>query len=223
MNIQPLDGTTFEEFINRLQSACSLVTESVAVINSIVKTADGRQSLNTGTAFCVDERGYFVTALHVVAGQINTFIVAKAASDVRVVAVDAERDLAIVHVPGRCGFKPVAFALSLPIRGEIVSGLGYGNLNGLAVELSAYPVFYCGQCVAGQGPDGLELEGDTLQSALCFAGAPAHQVGYSGGPLINVHGQVVACTIKGDDESSVVVGPSAPDIQAFVKRHVPAA
>lgn len=222
MNTQPTVERTVDEIVDQLQTACSKVSESVAVLNALVKTADGQQSMNIGTAFCVDGRGYYVTALHVVAGSTDTFIVADSLLEARVLGVDESNDLALVQVPSQSGLTPVTFAAGLPADGEIVSGLGYGD-QGLAVELTAYLARYCGQAVAGNGPDGLKLEGDTLQSALCFVGTNAVLAGYSGGPVVNEFGQVVSITVKGDDELGFVIGPGAADIQEFIKRHLPAA
>lgn len=207
-----------DQVIDQLQLACSRVADSVAVIHAMVKKSTGTESA-VGTAYCVDKRGYFVTALHVVQGQINSFIVMQQLFETRIVAVDEENDLALMQVVEPHGdFTPISFATRVS-DGEIVGGLGYPD-RGLSVELCSYLARYAGPVVDGVGPNGLILDGDILQSALSFAGGEAHTAGYSGGPIVNEEGEVVASTMKGDDELGFIIGPSASDIVAFINQHI---
>ncbi|CAN5389590.1 hypothetical protein BH10CYA1_BH10CYA1_47280 [soil metagenome] len=47
-------------------------------------------------------------------------------------------------------------------------------------------------------------------------GGAAHTHGYSGGPIVNENGGVVASTIKGDDDLGLLIGPPAATIKTFV-------
>lgn len=62
-----------DEIIDSLQTACSRTAESVGMMHAIVQKPDHTES-SVGTAYCVNKRGLFVTALHVVAGQLSSFI-----------------------------------------------------------------------------------------------------------------------------------------------------
>jgi hypothetical protein len=223
MTPQSTPTRTASENIDALELACSRVTVSVGVIHAMVQLEDGNLKSNIGTVFCVDKRGYFLTALHVVKEALDSFIVVDSLSETCVVATDACNDLALIRVKtSTCEFDPVTFATALPEIGELVGGLGYPE-RGLAVELSSYLGRFYGQLVDGIGPNGKRLEGDTLQSALCFIGEGGPLGGYSCGPIVNEHGQVLATTMKADDELGFIIGPSAADMVAFVEKHLPVA
>ncbi|CAN5665471.1 hypothetical protein BH10CYA1_BH10CYA1_41530 [soil metagenome] len=207
-----------DEIIDRLQVACSRTAESVGMMHAIVQKSDHSES-SVGTAYCVNKRGFFVTALHVVAGQISSFISMDRMYETRIVAVDLTNDLALMQVVDHRGlFEPVVFAAGVG-DGEIVGGLGYPD-RGLSVELCSYLARYAGPVINGVGPNGLILEGDILKTALSFAGGEAHTQGYSGGPIVNENGMVVASTMKGDDDLGFIIGPAAAHINAFVAAHI---
>ena len=207
-----------DEIIDQLQVACSRTAESVGMMHAIVQR-QYRSEQSIGTAYCVNERGFFVTALHVVAGQISSGICMDRMYQTRIVAVDLTNYLGLMQVVGDHGlFQPVVFAAGVG-DGEIVGGLGYPD-RGLSVELCSYLARYAGPVINGVGPNGLILEGDILQSALSFAGGEAHTQGYSGGPIVNAMGEVVASTMKGDDDLGFIIGPSASNIRALVEAHL---
>lgn len=217
MSIQ-IPTRSIDEIIDALQVACSRTTESVGMMHAIVARAQHTES-SVGTAYCVDKRGFFVTALHVVAGQTSSFIDMDQIYETRIVAVDLTNDLALMQVVGKHGtFRPVVFATALG-DDEIVGGLGYPD-RGISIELCSFLARFTGAVVDGVGPNGLILEGDTLRQALSFAGSEAHTQGYSGGPIVNERGEVVASTIKGDDDLGFIIGPSAATVSALVAAHV---
>lgn len=217
MTIKPATRSV-DEIIDSLQVACSRTAESVGMMHAIVQKP-GQTESSVGTAYCVNKRGLFVTALHVVAGQLSSFISLDGMHETRIVAVDLANDLALMQVVDTHGlFEPVVFAAGID-DGEIVGGLGYPD-RGLSVELCSYLARYVGPVVDGVGPNGLILNGHILKSALSFAGGEAHTQGYSGGPIVNEKGEVVASTIGGDDDLGFIIGPSASDINAFVAAHL---
>jgi len=217
MTIQ-LATLTLDEIIDKLQVACSRTAESVGMMHAIVQKP-GHTESSIGTAYCVNKYGFFVTAQHVVAGQISSFISMDRIYETRIVAVDMTNDLALMQVVDHHGlFEPVVFAAGVT-DGEIVGGLGYPD-RGLSFELCSYLARYAGPVINGVGPNGLILEGHVLQSALSFAGGEAHTQGYSGGPIVNEKGEVVASTIGGDDDLGFIVGPSASNIRALVEAHL---
>lgn len=206
-----------DEVIDQLQSACTRVTESVGMMHATVLRNHKVESI-VGTAFCVDSRGYFVTALHVVAEQVNSFISMDRLYETEVVAVDLANDLALMHVvQSHPKFLPVHFSTDIALQ-SIVGGLGYPD-RGMLIELCSYLARYAGPVVNGVGPNGLILEGDVLKSALSFAGGNASG-GNSGGPLVNANGDVVASVAKGDGELDFIIGPSAAVIVPFVQQNL---
>ncbi|RTL41807.1 MAG: serine protease [Candidatus Melainabacteria bacterium] len=217
MIIQPATRS-FDEIIDQLQTACSRTAESVGMMHARVQRADRTES-SVGTAYCVDKRGFFVTALHVVAGQLDSFISMDRLYETRIVAVDLTNDLALMQVVSGHGlFQPVVFATSVG-DDEIVGGLGYPE-RGMSIELCSYLARYAGPIVNGVGPNGLILEGDILKQALSFVGGEEHTQGYSGGPIVNERGEVVASTMKGDDDLGFIIGPSFTTVRALISAHV---
>lgn len=210
---------TVDEIIDALQVSCSQASGSVAALTVILH--DGQ--VFSGSAYCVDKRGYFVTAYHCVEGVVaDCFIVLEALHKTSVVAVDEDNDLALLKVEApSCEFEPVTFSQSVPDAETIVAGLGFPG--GLAVSLESYLARYYGAIANGIGPDGDAINGNTMQSGLCFVGAQAELSGYSGGPLLNEHGHVVANTSKACAEAGFVMGPSSIVISAFVQQHLPVA
>lgn len=207
-----------DEVIDQLQTACSRTAESVGMMHAIVRKQDHNES-SVGTAYCVGRHGLFVTALHVVAGQLSSFISMDRLYETSIVAVDPTNDLALMRVTDcTVSFEPVQFASAID-AGEIVGGLGYPE-RGLSIELSSYLARYAGPVVNGVGPRGLVLEGDILKQALSFVGGEAHTQGYSGGPIVNYRGEVVASTMKGDDDLGFIIGPSAATVSALVAAHL---
>jgi S1-C subfamily serine protease len=208
---------TIDDVIDALQTAASRVSGSIASLTVIMR--DGR--IFSGTAYCVDKRGYFVTALHCVQGDMaDAFIAMDALHPVTVIAVDEKTDLALLKVEGTtCDFEPVMFAQSAPAAEEIVGGLGYPG-GQLSVSLESFLVRCYGAITDGIGPEGFAINGNKMQNGLCFVGAQMELAGYSGGPIVNEHGEVVSSVSKGCTEASFVMGPSAADIVAFISQYI---
>ncbi len=208
---------TVDDIIDALQAAASRVSGSVASLTVIMRNGQ----IFSGTAYCVDKRGYFVTALHCVQGDMaDLFIAMDSVHPVTVVAVDEKTDLALLKVEGTtCDFEPVMFAQSAPAAEEIVGGLGYPG-GQMAVSLESFLIRYFGAITDGIGPEGFAINGNSMQSAECFVGAQMELAGYSGGPIVNEHGEVVASVSKACAEASFVMGPSAADIVAFISQYI---
>lgn len=208
---------TVDEIIDNLQVACSRASESVALMHAVVVTPSGHESA-IGTAYCVGKGGLFLTALHVVQGLIDGFISLDKTYAIRLVSVDPTNDLALVQVVSAHGqFLPVKFARAIEPE-AIVGGIGFPD-HGLSVEMSSYLARYQGPVVHGIGPNGLVLQNHRLETALSFVGGDGHYRGYSGGPLVNEVGEVVASTIEADDELGFIIGPSASTILPFLAPH----
>ncbi|GEM_PF-3363424 len=188
---------------------------SVAVLNT-QRSIDGHIVTGFGTSFCLDEHGLFLTARHVVEGHLSSFIVLDRLYDTELVAVDEEQDLALVEVKDRtCEFSPLHLLAASLVRDELVIGLGY-PAGRLAISLSGYVAMYHGRFVDGVDPDAPNITCPALPQAVYFLGAGLDLAGFSGGPVLNEAGAVVAVTSTGDGDA-FVAGAGAEGVRGFVE------
>ncbi len=157
---------------------------------------DGGAIIGTGVIFT--ENGYILTNAHVVAGGTRCYVVldnGRSFDDVQLVGYDAEKDLAVIKVDAH--LLPTAeFGDSDTLGvGDTVYAIG----NPLGVELR------------GTLTDGIvsainrDVNFDGVQMTLIQTNAALNN-GNSGGPLINVYGQVVGInTMKMGSNSTMNV------------------
>ena len=157
---------------------------------------NGGAIIGTGVIFTED--GYILTNAHVIAGGTQCYVVldtGKSFDNVRLVGYDSEKDLAVIKVDGR--LLPTAeFGDSDMLSvGDTVYAIG----NPLGVELR------------GTLTDGIvsainrDVNVDGVKMTLIQTNAALNN-GNSGGPLINVYGQVVGInTMKMGSSSAVSV------------------
>ena len=157
---------------------------------------NGGAIIGTGVIFTED--GYILTNAHVIAGGTQCYVVldsGKSFDNVRLVGYDTEKDLAVIKVDGR--LLPTAeFGDSDTLSvGDTVYAIG----NPLGVELR------------GTLTDGIvsainrDVSVDGVKMTLIQTNAALNN-GNSGGPLINVYGQVVGInTMKMGSSSTVSV------------------
>ena len=134
-----------------------------------------------GAGFFIDESGYILTNFHVIdgAGSLTVITTDRKEFDAEVVGADAVSDIALLRI--RPDFKVAAADIgdSSKVRpGQWVVALG----NPLGIEF-----FASAGIVAGIGPPGPNYTGffDFIQAAITF------EPGNSGGPLVNLDGEVV--------------------------------
>ncbi len=151
-----------------------------------------------GTGVIFTEDGYILTNAHVIAGGEQCFVVldnGRSYTNVRLVGYDSEKDLAVIKIDAH--FLPTAeFGDSDALTvGDTVYAIG----NPLGVELR------------GTLTDGIvsainrDVMVDGVQMTLIQTNAALNN-GNSGGPLINVYGQVVGInTMKMGSSSAVSV------------------
>jgi S1-C subfamily serine protease len=142
--------------------------------------ADERpRKVSTGTGFIVSADGYILTNNHVVAGCTEVRI---KPLKVPVVATDAERDLALLKV--RATFQRFATFRASDIRkGETVVVAGFPLPGVLATDLKITTGTVSGHAGPGNNKTLLQLS------------APVQQ-GNSGGPLLDLSGQVVGVVVS---------------------------
>ncbi|MBC8130034.1 MAG: trypsin-like peptidase domain-containing protein [Rhizobiaceae bacterium] len=135
--------------------------------------ADETQS--SGSGFVVSSDGWVLTNAHV-AGACQTVLVGDH-GPADAVVLDADNDLALVHVSGALG-APLAMAVGVPRLGEDVLALGYPLRSILADSLNV---------TRGNVSSLLGLMNDPRYLQIS---API-QPGNSGGPLVDLAGRVV--------------------------------
>lgn len=154
----------------------------------------------SGSAFCIDPAGYFVTNHHVVAPREGesriTLVYRPGEADQRVlgatvVRADATADLAILRGQDRMQFTPLPLGNSenLAETMEVVA-FGYPFGRQLAVRPGDYPsvTVSTGRITALRKAGG-ELEQIQTDASL--------NPGNSGGPILNIRGEVVGIAVAG--------------------------
>ena len=164
---------------------------------------------NAGSGFVVDAAGYIFTNEHVIAGQsrLTAVLDNDTRLSARTVAVDQQRDIALLKVEGGVGMKALTFATSLKV-GEDVIALGY------PLNLSGTITITRGIVSALRSFDGVKhVQTDA-----------AVNPGNSGGPLLNSRGEVVGMNstairrIAGRDFDAQGIGFAIP-YDVLVERH----
>jgi S1-C subfamily serine protease len=180
---------------------------------------------STGTGFFVSGRGTVLTAAHVVrgCGSVKVLSAHIRPEMARVVAADAEHDVAVLEVPGMTA--PAWLALGLPGRGVerlAVFGFPQGSLPDTPNES------WAGYANEGFAPrSGLQV--DPGQVVWFRSGEVGP--GFSGGPVVDLgSGRVVGMVRGGIDSQRVpllagvataglALGPGAGPMQAMLSRH----
>jgi S1-C subfamily serine protease len=150
--------------------------------------------------------GYFVTNAHVVAGsnsvEIDTPNGARHAA--RVVLFDPDTDLAVLYSPG-LSLRPLVVVDSTPVRGTSGAVIGYPGGGGEQVVPAA---------VSGsESATGYNIYGDTLVTRRIEVLAARVIPGNSGGPIVNVDGQVIGVVFAASTtESNVGYALTIPQV-----------
>ena len=145
-----------------------------------------------GSGFIVHEDGYLITNFHVIEGQkhltVTQFVQEGAElkrvihEEIRIVALDAFHDLAVLQIEGghETPFPTVVLSLDEPVYGESVFVIG--NPAGLERTVTEGILSHTGRLFEGS----LYLQIDASVNP-----------GNSGGPLFNGHGQVIGVVNMG--------------------------
>ena len=129
------------------------------------------------TGFFVTADGYLVTNAHVVRGDRRYGVLLHGQEiPLQVIDTDADNDLALVKIEARG--VPIPIAATVPAKGEDAAALGYPAASNLGTELKA--TFGKINSLSGPRDDPRWLQIDT----------PV-QPGSSGGPLLNMRGEVI--------------------------------
>ena len=169
--------------------------ESVIRIINVLQTGE----VASGTAFCVNEKGYFLTNAHVVRNAKNLYALRPDdALPVHLVKIDELNDLALLRIEGT-GMKPLAFAKhrDIQVTDRVVS-IGF---PGTMEESPERPEEFT-EVTFNAGIIGKFTRIDlALNPAVKHLGPvvqhdAAVNHGNSGGPLVNECGQVVGVNVQ---------------------------
>jgi S1-C subfamily serine protease len=202
------------------------ITEDSAIIQVADKAAPavatvvtGRAGQGLGSAFLTTSDGYLVTNAHVVANATGLTVILAGSSarhDARLVDSDCLTDVAVLKVDGVANLPTLAFADVTTLRaGQTVIVVG-SPLGQRAVGSGIISSLH--RTITVADPVGASTDrtfSDTIQSD-----ATVDPVS-SGGPLLNVAGQVVGVTVAADSSSGpVAFAISAADIRSEVEQIV---
>jgi putative serine protease PepD len=202
------------------------ITEDSAIIQVADKAAPavatvvtGRPVQGLGSAFLTTSDGYLVTNAHVVANASGLTVILAGSSarlDARLVDADCQTDVAVLKVDGVASLPTLAFADVTNLRaGQTVVAVG-SPLGQRAVASGIVSSLHRASTVTDPVARSLDRTfSDTIQSTAAVDPVS------SGGPLLNVAGQVVGVSVAADASNGpVAFAISAADIRAEVEQIV---
>ncbi len=198
-------GPTLPATNEPIAAVASLALPAVVNVTSDVVTNDGRTGQGVGTGFVVRSDGIVVTNCHVVEGATKITVFSSAEKpvqyDARVIGGDCEHDLAVLKIDGK-NLPTLALGNSSDLElGQRVVAIGY------ALALQGGPTVTTGivssldRTVQVQDPNCQVCQngGRTYSDVVQTDAAINH--GNSGGPLLNMQGQVIGINSAGDDSA----------------------
>jgi putative serine protease PepD len=191
--------------------AAAAQTASPSTVDIRVSLAQG-EAEGSGVVLTAD--GNILTNNHVVAGATGNITVTLADGSehpATVVGVSPSYDLAVIKMQGVSGLPPATLGNSADLQvGQQVVAIG--SPQGLSGTVTTGIVSAFDRTVQVQGEDGSAVVYNGMQTD-----APINQ-GNSGGPLVNLQGQVVginsAIATAGDSSGSIGLGFAIPVDQA---------
>jgi serine protease Do len=186
-----------------VEQVTSLALPAVVNVTTDVVTTSGQSGQGVGTGFVVRSDGVIVTNCHVVEGATKITVFTSADKpqkfDARVIGGDCEHDLAVLKVDGK-NMPTLSLGNSSDLQlGQNVVAIGY------ALALQGGPTVTTGivssldRTVQVQDPncDVCQNGSRTYSDVIQTDAAINH--GNSGGPLLNLQGQVVGINSAGAD------------------------
>jgi putative serine protease PepD len=202
------------------------ITEDNAIIQvadkaapAIATVVTGRAGRGLGSAFLTTSDGYLVTNAHVVANATGLAVIfqgSTAKHDARVVDSDCQTDVAVLKVDNVASLPTLAFGDVTNLRpGQSVIAVG-SPLGQRSVASGIIGSLHRTVTVADPvAPATDKTYADTIQSSAVVDPIS------SGGPLLNVAGQVIGVTVAADSNTGLATfAISAADIRSEVEQIV---
>lgn len=168
-----------------ITAAVRKTRDSVLSLQVERRDSKGKIQPSYGAAFIVDERGYAVTNAHVVSGasRVQAYLTDGTCIKVRVLFEESAEDVALLKLETVARLKPVILGSSRDLMvGETV--LAVGNALGLSHTVSRGIVSGLGRRLSMPRYEKISERGLIQTDAAINAGN-------SGGPLLNVNGEVI--------------------------------
>lgn len=197
------------------ESAIGQVT--LRALPAVVTIVTDERGQAYGSGFLVTTDGFIATSVAVVANSANLSVLLPAEGkrrDARVVDYDCATGVAVLKIDGVANLPTLSFADSSALKvGQTVVALGgpYGETLATKGIVSAT---HRSHAVAGTVPRGPNFYSDTLQTDAAVDAAN------SGGPLINVGGQVVGMNVAGASAGAGAFALSSNSVQPVVEQIV---
>jgi S1-C subfamily serine protease len=156
-----------------------------------INTTLGAFTAGSGTGMIISSDGLVLTNNHVIEGarSIRVRLVSTGRSySARVVGTDPDHDIAVLRISGVSGLTPIAVGDSSDVRvGDGVVAVGNARGSGGAPEVATGTVTGLNRTIIASDEDGTDA---TTLTGMIQTNAPL-QPGYSGGPLLNLSGEVI--------------------------------
>lgn len=202
--IQPKDVSVLSQLNDEYTRISAAVMPSVVSIHTAgvgdkrVRDRFGRISTQTertqgqGSGVIVSEEGHVITNYHVTANmqKIIVTLADGSAHHAKIIGTDSALDIAVLKIQGEGPFTALSFGDSDKVReGNIV--LAFGNPFGIGKSITQGVISARERSIS-------DLQGGLLQSSA------AVNPGYSGGPLVNIYGEVIGInsSIFSNDEKN---------------------
>ncbi|MBI5763179.1 MAG: trypsin-like peptidase domain-containing protein [Planctomycetes bacterium] len=194
------------QFLSRLFAKPAPLAETQDAIESLVRsitpsvvaieahrppTAGASDTRSAGAGFIITGDGKILTSEHVIADAISIYVTLHSGNRIRArrLASDPRADLAVIQIDTP-SLTPVQW-LDNPEslrRGHMV--VAFGNPLGLSADGPAAPSMGLVSAIARPLPDSFGQSEDRYYGDMIQCTAPVGP-GYSGGPLVDIHGRVV--------------------------------
>jgi len=197
-------------------AAQQVAAKALPAVVSVITDENGR---SFGSGFLITSDGFIVTNVAVVAnsGTLTVFIANDPKRrDARIVDFDCETGMAVLKVEQVSGLPTLALADSSQLKvGQSVVALGGPFGNGNLFARGAVSALHRTQSVSGGVPRGSGSYSDAIQTDAAIDG------GSSGGPLVNLGGQVVGLTVAtGGSGGPAGFAISSNSVQAEIEQVV---
>lgn len=175
-----------------LESLVSSITPSVVAIEAHRPPTTGAgDTRSAGAGFIISKDGKILTSEHVIADAISVYVTLHNGDRVRArrLGSDPRSDLAVIQIdtPYLTPVKWLDTPESLR-RGHMV--VAFGNPLGLSADGPSAPSMGVVSAIARPLPDSFGQSEDRYYGDMIQCTAPVGP-GYSGGPLVDIHGRVV--------------------------------
>lgn len=175
------------------------VLEASKSVIRIITVLDSKNNMASGTAFCINSNGYFLTNAHVIDGTRSIFAVKSSYKyDVKVIKKYDDLDLAILKIEDT-GLEPLSFAYRNNINvTDRVSSIGFPGAADKNDDLDELTTVTINSGIIGKFTKidlSIDPRNTTSKSPVVQHDAAVNH-GNSGGPLVNECGHVVGINVQ---------------------------